>query len=118
MGGFLIRKAGAALVVLVAASMLVFAGVRAIPGNPAIALGAENRDPTVLAAVRAQVRPQPAAADAVRALDLARGPAATSASTNASSRSGTRSRHGCRSRLELALAEHGHRDPRSASRRG
>lgn len=54
MGGFLIRKAGAALVVLVVASMLVFAGVRAIPGNPAIALGAENRDPAVLAAVRAK----------------------------------------------------------------
>ena len=52
MGGFLIRKAGAALVVLVAASMLVFLGVRAIPGDPAIALGAENRDPAVLAAVR------------------------------------------------------------------
>jgi len=32
--------------------MLVFAGVRAIPGDPAIALGAENRDPAVLAAVR------------------------------------------------------------------
>ena len=54
MGGFLIRKAGAALVVLVLASMLVFVGVRAIPGNPAIALGAENRDPSVLAAVRAK----------------------------------------------------------------
>jgi peptide/nickel transport system permease protein len=40
--------------VLVAASMLVFAGVRAIPGNPAIALGAENRDPAVMAAVRAK----------------------------------------------------------------
>jgi peptide/nickel transport system permease protein len=53
-GGFLIRKAGAALVVLVLASMLVFVGVRAIPGNPAIALGAENRDPAVLAAVRAK----------------------------------------------------------------
>ena len=52
MGGFLIRKAGAALVVLVLASMLVFVGVRAIPGNPAIALGAENRDPSVLKAVR------------------------------------------------------------------
>ena len=45
MGGFLLRKAGAALVVLVLASMLVFVGVRAIPGDPAIALGAENRDP-------------------------------------------------------------------------
>ena len=52
MGGFLLRKAGAALVVLVLASMLVFLGVRAIPGDPAIALGAENRDPAVLAAVR------------------------------------------------------------------
>src|SRR3954465_8816627 len=52
MGGFLLRKVGAALIVLVLASMLVFAGVRAIPGDPAIALGAENRDPAVLAAIR------------------------------------------------------------------
>src|SRR3954452_21302022 len=52
MGGFLLRKVGAALIVLVLASMLVFVGVRAIPGDPAIALGAENRDPAVLAAIR------------------------------------------------------------------
>jgi peptide/nickel transport system permease protein len=52
MGGFLLRKAGAALIVLVLASMLVFVGVRAIPGDPALALGGENRDPAVLAAVR------------------------------------------------------------------
>jgi peptide/nickel transport system permease protein len=52
MGGFLIRKAGAALVVLFTASILVFLGVRAIPGDPALALGAENRDPAVLAAIR------------------------------------------------------------------
>src|SRR6266513_5290607 len=52
MGGFLLRKVGAALIVLVLASMLVFAGVRAIPGDPAIALGAENRDPAVLTAIR------------------------------------------------------------------
>jgi peptide/nickel transport system permease protein len=52
MGGFLLRKTGAALVVLVAASMLVFIGVRAIPGDPAIALGGESRDPAVLAAIR------------------------------------------------------------------
>lgn len=52
MGGFLARRTGAALVVLVLASMLVFLGVRAIPGDPAIALGGENRDPAVLAAVR------------------------------------------------------------------
>src|SRR6266516_4200017 len=52
MGGFLLRKAGAALIVLFLASMLVFVGVRAIPGDPAVALGAENRDPAVIAAVR------------------------------------------------------------------
>src|SRR4029078_10928795 len=52
MGGFLIRRAGAALVVLVVASMLVFLGVRAIPGDPAIALGAESRDPALLAQIR------------------------------------------------------------------
>jgi peptide/nickel transport system permease protein len=52
MGGFLLRKVGAALIVLVLASMLVFIGVRAIPGDPAIALGAENRDPAVLAEIR------------------------------------------------------------------
>jgi peptide/nickel transport system permease protein len=52
MGGFLLRKVGAALIVLVLASMLVFVGVRAIPGDPALALGGENRDPAVLEAVR------------------------------------------------------------------
>src|SRR5205807_3595989 len=40
MGGFLLRKVGAALIVLLLASMLVFVGVRAIPGDPALALGA------------------------------------------------------------------------------
>jgi peptide/nickel transport system permease protein len=52
MGGFLLRKAGAALVVLVIASIVVFVGVRAIPGDPAIALGAESRDPALLAQIR------------------------------------------------------------------
>ena len=52
MGGFLLRKAGAALIVLFLASVLVFAGVRALPGDPALALGAEARDPEVLEAIR------------------------------------------------------------------
>ena len=52
MGGFLLRKAGAALIVVFLASVLVFLGVRALPGDPALALGAESRDPAVLAAVR------------------------------------------------------------------
>jgi peptide/nickel transport system permease protein len=52
MGGFLLRKLGAALIVLLLSSMVVFAGVRALPGDPAIALAAENRDPAVLEAIR------------------------------------------------------------------
>jgi peptide/nickel transport system permease protein len=52
MGGFLLRKVGAALIVLLLASMLVFGGVRALPGDPALALGAEDRDPVVLAQIR------------------------------------------------------------------
>jgi peptide/nickel transport system permease protein len=52
MGGFLLRKVGAALIVLLLASMLVFGGVRALPGDPALALGAEDRDPAVMAQIR------------------------------------------------------------------
>jgi len=54
MGGFLLRKAGAALVVVFCSSILVFVGVRALPGDPAVALSGENRDPAVLAAIRAK----------------------------------------------------------------
>jgi peptide/nickel transport system permease protein len=54
MGGFLLRKAGAALIVVFCSSILVFVGVRALPGDPAVALSGENRDPAVLAAVRAK----------------------------------------------------------------
>ena len=52
MGGYLLRKAGAALIVVFLSSIVVFAGVRALPGDPAVALSGENRDPAVLAAVR------------------------------------------------------------------
>jgi len=51
-GGFLLRKAGAALIVIFLASVLVFGGVRALPGDPALALAAENRDPAVLKEIR------------------------------------------------------------------
>jgi peptide/nickel transport system permease protein len=51
-GGFLLRKAGAALIVVFCSSVVVFVGVRALPGDPAVALSGENRDPAVLAAVR------------------------------------------------------------------
>ena len=52
MGGFLLRKVGAALIVILVASILVFLGARALPGDPAIALGGESRDPAMLAAIR------------------------------------------------------------------
>jgi peptide/nickel transport system permease protein len=52
MGAFIARKLGAALIVVFLASLLVFFGVRAIPGDPALAYAAEDRDPQVLAAVR------------------------------------------------------------------
>ena len=52
MGGFLLRKVGAALIVLFLASILVFLGIRALPGDPALALGGESRDPALLAQIR------------------------------------------------------------------
>jgi peptide/nickel transport system permease protein len=52
MGSFLLRKAGAALIVLFLASLLVFLGVRALPGDPALALGGEDRSPIVLTQIR------------------------------------------------------------------
>jgi peptide/nickel transport system permease protein len=52
MGVFILRKAGAALIVVFLASVLVFVGVRAIPGDPALAYAGEDRDPAVLAAIR------------------------------------------------------------------
>src|SRR5215216_3692349 len=54
MGVFILRKAGAALIVVFLASVLVFVGVRAIPGDPALAYAAEDRDPKVLADIRAK----------------------------------------------------------------
>jgi peptide/nickel transport system permease protein len=51
MGGFLLRKVGAALIVVFLSSVVVFVGVRALPGGPAQALGGENRDPDVVKAI-------------------------------------------------------------------
>jgi peptide/nickel transport system permease protein len=51
MRGYLLRRAGASLIVLLVSSMLVFAGVRALPGSPAIALAGEDHSPKAIAAV-------------------------------------------------------------------
>src|SRR4051795_13558242 len=52
MTGFVLRRVGAALIVLFLASILVFAGVRALPGDPVLALAGEQRDPAVLQQIR------------------------------------------------------------------
>ncbi len=52
MRGFVLRKAGAALVVVFVASILVFAGVRAIPGDTADALAGPGATPAMLKAIR------------------------------------------------------------------
>ncbi len=54
MRSFILRRAGASAVVLLLASMLIFIGVRALPGDPALALAGESRDPAALAATRAK----------------------------------------------------------------
>ncbi len=52
MGRFLLRRALESLVALWLASVIVFIGMRALPGDPAIALSGEGRDPAVNAIIR------------------------------------------------------------------
>src|SRR4051794_36524604 len=49
---FVLRRVGAALIVVLLASVVVFAGTRALPGDPALLLAGESRDPATLAAIR------------------------------------------------------------------
>ena len=74
-GGFILRKVGAALIVVFLASVLVFVGVRAIPGDPALAFAAESSATrSCWPTIRREVRARRAAAGAVRALDRPRAP--------------------------------------------
>jgi peptide/nickel transport system permease protein len=54
MGRYLLYRAVESLVALWLASIIVFAGMRALPGDPAIALSGEGRDPAVNAVIRAR----------------------------------------------------------------
>jgi peptide/nickel transport system permease protein len=54
MGSYLLRRLGQSLVTLVLATLVVFAGVRALPGDPARALAGEEANPAQVAAIRAQ----------------------------------------------------------------
>jgi peptide/nickel transport system permease protein len=51
---FVLRRAGAALIVLLLASVLVFLGIRALPGDPARVLAGQEAGPSVIAAIRHQ----------------------------------------------------------------
>jgi len=54
MARFALRRLGAAALVVFLGSLVVFLGVRALPGDPALALSGEDRDPVALAAIRYQ----------------------------------------------------------------
>jgi peptide/nickel transport system permease protein len=51
---YLLRRLGQSVVTLVLSTMVVFAGVRALPGDPARALAGEQNDPAQIAAIRAE----------------------------------------------------------------
>ena len=52
MKSYLLKRTGAALVALWLASLIVFVGVRALPGDPALALAGEERSPEAIAEIR------------------------------------------------------------------
>lgn len=49
---FILRRIGAALIVLFLASVLIFLGIRALPGDPAVAMAGEEASPELVAAIR------------------------------------------------------------------
>ena len=54
MGWYVLRRVGISLVTLFAASVVVFVGVRALPGDPAVAMSAESSSPRALDAIRVE----------------------------------------------------------------
>src|SRR3954453_915432 len=58
MRAVILRRAGAAVIVLFLSSVLIFIGVRALPGDPALALSGESRDPAALQATRGKYGPE------------------------------------------------------------
>lgn len=55
MARYLLNKLWQAAVTLLLSALVVFVGVRALPGDPALALAGEEADPATLAAVRADL---------------------------------------------------------------
>lgn len=54
MGWYLLRRAGASLLTIVIASIVVFLGIHALPGGPQTALTAETSNPAVVKAIVAE----------------------------------------------------------------
>ena len=54
MRSYLFHRAWQSLVTLLLATVVVFLGIRALPGDPALALAGEDRTPEALAAIRAE----------------------------------------------------------------
>ncbi|HEX6470620.1 MAG TPA: ABC transporter permease [Streptosporangiaceae bacterium] len=52
MGWFIVRRAGAAVIVLFLGSVLIFLGIRALPGDPATVLAGQEASPQAVAAIR------------------------------------------------------------------
>jgi len=72
MGAYILRRLGASLIVLFVASVIIFAGVRALPGDPARALAGEDPNPEAIAQIRAKYGlDQPVPLQYVRWLSLA-----------------------------------------------
>jgi peptide/nickel transport system permease protein len=54
MGMFILRRTFSSLIVLLLASMVIFLGIRALPGDPALVLSGEGTDQATLDAIRRQ----------------------------------------------------------------
>ena len=55
MARYLVHRLWQSALTLVLASIIVFIGVRALPGDPALAMAGEEADPATVAAVRAEL---------------------------------------------------------------
>jgi peptide/nickel transport system permease protein len=53
-GAYILRRLGASLIVLFVASVIIFSGVRALPGDPARVLAGEDPNPEAIAQIRAK----------------------------------------------------------------
>src|SRR5688572_15610057 len=55
MRSYLLRRAGESLVTLILSSVVVFLGIRALPGDPALAMAGEDRSAESLAEIREEL---------------------------------------------------------------